>query len=174
MANRIALMPLFVWLLLCPYIRAQENPFPAEKEMVSARPGSLLLKKGDYQGHPADYGLLAVPETRSQPDTRLLLLPLIRVRATEPQAREPVFFLQGGPGATALSPSMPDFLYRENDLVMVGYRGVDGNSSIDCPEVIAAVSASMPLSSESLKRLGEAMAAGFERLKKKGVDLNTR
>ena len=50
----------------------------------------------------------------------------------------PIFRLQGGPGLTNMDfPDAKRFTAR-HDVVLVGYRGVDGSSRLDCPEVIAS------------------------------------
>ena len=80
-----------------------------------------------------------MPENRHDSSSRLIALPVKRIRALSPHPREPVFRLQGGPGLTNMD--FPDASrYAANrDVVLVGYRGVDGSSVLDCPEVESAM-----------------------------------
>ncbi|RPH91948.1 MAG: alpha/beta fold hydrolase, partial [Calditrichaeota bacterium] len=158
--------------LLCQSVLSQQNPFPAENELINAKAGDLILKSGAYQDRKAEYGILVVPENRDKAESRLIHLPVIRLCATAPQPLEPVFFLQGGPGASCLSADMPEWIHAEHDFVMVGYRGVDGSVSLDIPELQTAIPSAYPLSTASLQAIGNAMCAGFERLKAQGIELD--
>jgi hypothetical protein len=55
-------------------------------------------------------GNLIVPEDRTKPEGRLIALPVIRFLSTSENPAEPVFWMQGGPGATNLG-------YRPQDSV---------------------------------------------------------
>lgn len=151
---------------------AQENPFPVAQELINAHAGDLILKLGFYHERKAKYGILVVPENREKPDSRLLYLPVIQLPATDPNPLEPVFFLQGGPGASCLSADMPEWIHKEHDFVMVGYRGVDGSVKLEIPELAAALKTERPLSSENLQAIGTATCAGLERLRQQGIDLD--
>lgn len=165
-----------------------DDPFPTGQAVARAEAGDLILKAGTYRvgekGYRADYGILAVPEDRTNPDSQLIHLPLIRIYATAEAATEPVFRLSGGPGSPnawtdeswslmGLSEHPEAFLLDHHDLVMVGYRGVDGDVSLNCPEVAQALTVeSNPLSPENLEKLGEAWQVCFERLAREGVDVD--
>src|SRR3954453_20692835 len=108
-----------------------------------ARAGQLTLhdctygtEKGDYA---ADCGTLVVPENRDDPGSRLIALPVTRIRAHSGRSREPVFRLEGGPGGTNMEFPMASRFASDRDVVLVGYRGVDGSSVLDCPEVESAL-----------------------------------
>ena len=59
-----------------------------------------------------------------------------------------------------------------HDVVLVGYRGVDGSSRLDCPEVVASREHSRDLLSRaSLASDASAFGACAKRLQDKGVDL---
>src|SRR5215204_898255 len=109
-----------------------------------ARAGELFLEPCEYAGengsYPADCGTLVVPETRADPESRLIVLPVTRIRAMSEDPKEPVFFLTGGPGQSNMdfSTSVGERASRyvaDRDLVLVGYRGIDGSVRLDCPEV---------------------------------------
>ncbi|MBL8958872.1 MAG: hypothetical protein JNJ98_03395, partial [Gemmatimonadetes bacterium] len=106
----------------------------------------------------ADCGTLMVPERRDLPGTRYVALPVVRVRAAAPAGRDPVFWLEGGPGMRNVSGDVPSWLAADRDYVMVGYRGVDGSVVLACPEVERALRGMGPdlLGPVSLRVIGEA------------------
>ncbi|MDH4309057.1 MAG: hypothetical protein OEX04_16440, partial [Acidimicrobiia bacterium] len=65
-----------------------------------AQAGDLTLEPCTYEAEngplAADCGTLVVPENREKPGSRLIAVPVVRVRALTENPAEPVFFLQGG------------------------------------------------------------------------------
>jgi pimeloyl-ACP methyl ester carboxylesterase len=114
-----------------------------------------------------------VSENRARPDSRLIALPILRVRATIEHPAEPIFWLNGGPGMSNLGFTPPAALLANHDVVMVGYRGVDGSVVLACPEVREAFTGVGDdlLSVESRANLGAATAHCAQRLQADGVDL---
>jgi pimeloyl-ACP methyl ester carboxylesterase len=137
-----------------------------------AHAGQLTLKHCTYVNEPADCGTLVVRENRHNPRSRLIALPITRVQAHTSRPGAPIFRLQGGPGVTNMDfPDAKRFTAR-HDVVLVGYRGVDGSSRLDCPEVIASREHSRDLlSTASLASDARAFRACVKRLRDKGVDL---
>lgn len=125
---------------------------------------------GDYA---ADCGTLVVAENRDDPQSRRIALPVTRIRAVTDTAAEPVFRLEGGPGSTNMEfPDANRFL-TGRDVVLVGYRGVDGSSRLDCPEVSAALrNAGDLLTDASTQAYADAWGACARRLEGDGVDLS--
>ncbi|HUI31469.1 MAG TPA: alpha/beta hydrolase [Candidatus Acidoferrales bacterium] len=125
--------------------------------------------------YDADFGTITVSENRSRPASRLINIPFLRIHSHSRNPAEPIFGLAGGPGQSNMSWDRGKawtFL-PEHDFVLVGYRGVDGSTVLDCPDVTEAFKkASDPLSEESMKMIGRAWGAGAERLKAQGVDLD--
>ena len=146
---------------------------------AGAKPGELTLEpctfKTDEGEYEADCGTLVVPENRAKADSRLIALPVIRVRATGNNPAEPVFHLTGGPGQNNMKLEPPAWLLANHDVVMVGYRGVNGSSVLDCPEYDRVLRSKSvggdALSAESLAKVAEAMAECAARLQAQGVDL---
>ena len=154
--------------------------FAPDSEAVSvpkgAHAGQLTLhschyatEKGSYD---ADCGTLVVPENRADPQSRLIALPVTRIRARSAHPAEPIFRLEGGPGKTNMKFKNASRFADEHDVVLVGYRGVDGSSRLDCPEVESAVSHSNDIQAEkSMRAYGNALRACADRLTDDGVDL---
>src|SRR6266566_4726115 len=89
--------------------------------------------------HRADCGTLVVPESRYKAHSRLIALPVTRIRARSAKPGVPIFRLEGGPGLTNMEFSKASRFASRGDVVLVGYRGVDGSTRLDCPEVEAAL-----------------------------------
>lgn len=122
----------------------------------------------------ADFGTITVQENRTNHSSRLISIPFLRIHSKSENPSEPVFGLAGGPGMSNMSRSwkfVSTFL-ADHDFVLVGYRGVDGSSVLDCPEVADAFKGSGDLlSGESMKTIGKAWNASAGRLVAQGVDL---
>jgi pimeloyl-ACP methyl ester carboxylesterase len=146
---------------------------------AGAKVGELKLQPCVYRSEPdgkdygADCGLLVVPENRRAAASRLIALPVIRIRATVAGPAEPIFTFQGGPGASNAIDFSIGGLLAHHDVVMVGYRGVDGDVKLDCPEVSDHIAAAkgplMGAASLATIRAGAGLCAA--RLKRQGVDL---
>ena len=110
---------------------------------AGAHAGQLTLSSCTYDtengGYPADCGTLVVPENRADPHSRLIALPVTRIRARSAHPGVPIFRLEGGPGITNMKFAKASRLAADHDVVLVGYRGVDGSSRLDCPEVTSAL-----------------------------------
>jgi hypothetical protein len=151
-----------------------------EEETVTvpkgALAGDLLLDPCTYStengSYAADCGTLVVPENRADPQSRLIALPVTRIRSLSDHPAEPVFWLKGGPGLTNMQLPWANRFAEDRDVVLVGYRGVEGSSVLDCPEVESAVKHSTDILS---KKFFDSYAAGFRacaaRLTDEGVDL---
>jgi pimeloyl-ACP methyl ester carboxylesterase len=120
----------------------------------------------------ADCGTLVVPENRTNPHARMIALPVIVVRAISAHPSTPIFRLNGGPGVTNMVFPDASRFTANHDVVLVGYRGVDGSSVLNCPEVSAALddSADM-LGQASFQAYANGFRACATRLKAEGVDL---
>lgn len=141
-------------------------------------PGALTLEPCQSRTRagrrPADCGHLWVRESDAPASGRLISLPVVRVRALTETTAEPVFWLAGGPGQSNMEFRPSPELLADRDVVMVGYRGVDGSSVLDCPEVRRAMRGTGAdlLDSASLDGVHRAFEACLARLRAGGIDLN--
>ena len=138
--------------------------------------GDLILDRCDYEtengSYEADCGTLVVPENRADPQSRLIALPVTRIRARSEHPGEPIFRLQGGPGKTNMQFENASRFAEDRDVVLVGYRGADGSSALDCPEVESALKHSTDfLGEKSFRAFGDAYRSCANRLTDEGVDL---
>jgi pimeloyl-ACP methyl ester carboxylesterase len=155
---------------------SKDAPVPAVPE--GAQVGDLVdlqpctYKAGDTE-YSADCGTLVVPENRSDPKSRLIALPVIRVRALDGGHAEPIFFLLGGPGKSNMHFQDLEGLVDRHDFVQVGYRGIDGSVVLECPEISEAIRNAPGglLSDAALQSYAEASTRCAGRLQAEGVDL---
>jgi len=89
-------------------------------DLVDLEPCTFTLLKEDYA---ADCGTLIVPENRSDSTTRLIALPVIRIKVMSNTPAEPVYWVSGGPGHDNITSYSMDGLTDNHDFVMVGYPG---------------------------------------------------
>src|SRR5438034_644442 len=154
--------------------------FSAGNDSVSvpsgAHAGQLTLHSCHYAteggSYRADCGTLVVPESRNKAHSRLIALPVTRIRARSAQPGVPIFRLVGGPGLTNMKFKDASRFADDHDVVLVGYRGVDGPVRLNCPEVESALKHSTDfLGEKSLRAYGDAFRSCAHRLTNDGVDL---
>ena len=144
-------------------------PDGARAGELTLEPCNYATERGDYA---ADCGTLVVPENRHDAGSRLIALPVTRIHAQAEHPGAPIFRLQGGPGITNMEFAEASRFADRHDVVLVGYRGVDSSTPLDCPEVSSALKRSDDLLGE---RSFAAQTRGLEscasRLRADGVDL---
>lgn len=130
--------------------------------------------KTDSFSYVADCGTLAVLENQQAEGSRLIGLPVKRIHARNSDPAEPIFYLAGGPGQSNMKFNPPDELLADHDIIMIGYRGVDGSVVLDCPEVKRAIKGTGKdlLAEQSMSELNSAFKQCAARLMQEGTDLN--
>lgn len=166
----IIILVLTAWILLSMKKKAVTIPEGAHADQIFLTPCSVILEGKKFD---ADCGTLVVSENRSNPNANLIALPVKRIHSSNPNPLEPIFFFEGGPGQSNMTFKPPIWLLENHDIVMVGYRGVDGTPKLDCPEVSTALKGKSGdlLSVESLDLVGAALKACSVRLTDSGIDL---
>jgi pimeloyl-ACP methyl ester carboxylesterase len=155
----------------------KKNSFPVPRadtksESVISESRPFKLGSDTYE---ADFGTITVPENRSKANTRLIHIPFLRIHSHSQKTAEPMFCFSGGPGQSNMYLDWKSmwYLLSDHDLVAVGYRGVDGSTVLNCPEVSKVFNgADDPLSDESMKTIGRASSASAKRLMAQGIDLD--
>lgn len=156
---------------------AHEEPAPRPQPPQGAATGDFdsapcvhVAREVEYE---AECGTLVVPENRYDIASRLIALPVKRIPASGESPAEPVFHLTGGPGISNLRHSQVEWFHENHDIVLVGFRGVDGTVHLGCPEVSEAIGSGVPLMSrEGMAAQGAAYAMCAERLAAEGIDLD--
>jgi uncharacterized membrane protein YdfJ with MMPL/SSD domain/pimeloyl-ACP methyl ester carboxylesterase len=144
-------------------------PAGAHAGQLKLHPCHYVTEDGGYR---TDCGTLVVRENRRRAESRLIALPVTRIRARTAKPGVPIFRLQGGPGVTNMDFTAASRFAGKHDVVLVGYRGVDGSSKLDCPEVTSArIHARDFLSEDSFRTDASAFKDCAHRLQEDGVDL---
>ena len=141
-----------------------------------AKAGDLHLHACHYDteagSYAADCGTLIVPENRADPGSRLIAIEITRIKARSAETAEPVFRLEGGPGITNMAFAKASRYADHRDVVLVGYRGIDSSTVLQCPEVASALQHSADwLSAKSHRAYADGLRACADRLTQDGVDL---
>lgn len=127
-----------------------------------------------------DCGMLSVPENRAVADSRMIQLPVIIFRSRAAQALpDPIIFLTGGPGNSALtgqrSGRSNPFL-ETRDQILLEPRGARlSKPALECPEINAAkgeIGAGRLRGEAAQTGLAAAAGACRSRLAESGADLN--
>ena len=146
---------------------------------TGAQAGDLVnLEACTYEQGGNDFasecGHLVVRENWENSDSRLITVPVMRILATGNARYEPIFNLNGGPGNTNMSFGHISSFIENHDIVLVGYRGVDGSVNLHCPEVVESMQGvnNDLLSKESIVHIGNAFTECGESLQAQGIDLN--
>ena len=174
-ARIVALLLVAVPVIALGYLRFAPDAGPVSVPS-GAHAGQLVLKPCQYgteHGHyAADCGTLVVRENRADAHSRLIALPVKRIRAHSLHPGAPIFRLEGGPGLSNMSFPDASRFADHHDVVLVGYRGVDGSSRLDCPEVTSALEHSSDLlGASSYSARIAAYRACASRLQAHGFDL---
>jgi pimeloyl-ACP methyl ester carboxylesterase len=124
--------------------------------------------------YAADCGTLVVPENRGDPNSRLIALPVIRVISLNEYPAEPLFKFAGGPGNSNMGFSLVPWFIENHDIVLIGYRGIDGSVVLDCPEVsnLFRNSRGDMLSEAVLDEISMTFSSCAERLANEGIDID--
>lgn len=150
--------------------RFPDPPTPASPNAYVSVPDSFVRESRHYA---AEHGTIAVPENRNNPSSRLIYLPVIRIHALSGAPSEPIFGLTGGPGLSNMNWAPPETLLADHDFVMVGFRGIDGSTALDCPDLSEALTHHNELlSDEALRNFGVAWQTSMRKLIAQGIDLN--
>ncbi len=160
-------------------------PTPVMAQEAPASPGRSTFTAGACAVEVAtderiDCGWLSVPENRAKPDSRMIRLPVMIFRSrAETPAPDPVIFLTGGPGNSALtgqrSGKSNPFL-NGRDQVLLEPRGARlAQPFLDCPDITATkgeITAGRLRGSAAEARLEATAASCRASLVASGVDLD--
>lgn len=164
--------------LACLLVACNNEQLMKEMKVPSGMSsGELLIQPDTYPvnelTYPSHSGVLIVPENRSNPNTRQIEIPFIQIHATGEEVGDPIFFLNGGPGnANIFSYKFVDNLIEHHDIVLVGFRGVEGSVTLTLNE-IDEFFANMPgdlTEMSTLEAMASAYAKGARRLQREGID----
>lgn len=179
--KKIFLLVFISFLAIVFVITASAQKYPEFSDGTSQKEGDLLVCHGFYKNKrdkdfpkriKADYMTIAVRENRNHPQSRLIAIPVLRIHSLSRNPLDPVFLLNGGPGESNLV-NFAVWLLDKHDVVMVGYRGVDGSTKLYSRAFAdAMVIRSGSFSQDHMREIGSVLNKELGRFKSEGVDLN--
>jgi len=119
------------------------------------------------------HGFIDVPEDREKPNGRIIRLPVAVLKSPLKDIGAPVFYFEGGPGASNMLDLKNLGIVSNHDIICVGYRGVDGTVKLRSKRVGKASKGlhHKLLSDESLDNLEMEVKRFASSLKNKGIDI---
>lgn len=135
------------------------------------------------EAYTVECGYLVVPEDRANPDSPEIKLAVAVFRSNNPdKAPDPLVYLEGGPGGSALKITAPAFeqefapYARYRDVILLDQRGAGfSQPALECPEFynsyLGALAGS-PTPDEELTQIVDAVAACSSQLAASGVNLS--
>jgi pimeloyl-ACP methyl ester carboxylesterase len=120
------------------------------------------------------YSDFTFPENWRTQTGRSISIPVKVFKTSSTTPSYPIMWLGGGPGQSNMD-FKPPFEFLENhDVILIGYRGVDGSVLLECPEINNAFKGSGPnlLSHESIENIKHAAEECATRFLECGIDLN--
>jgi len=130
----------------------------------------LIFCNDEETGRIIQCGTLYVKENRANPSSRIIDLPIKIFKSTSDNPEEPIFYLHGGPGASNITFWPDDEYLKTRDVVLVGYRGVDGSSRLNCPGMFAGESNQL-FGTEAITESRINLTVCVEALETSGFDL---
>jgi pimeloyl-ACP methyl ester carboxylesterase len=136
-----------------------------------------ILKTASGSEIESERGWLEVPERHARPDGNKIRLPVIRLRATGPNAGPPILWLAGGPGEPGtrrLAGSYPLFeaLRAHGDVIAFDQRGTGASEpSLTVPGQFDLPAGTSIESDETRARLVEIAGKIRDTIQARGIDL---
>lgn len=161
-------LKLFMFLILGLFaVSCSKSPVKLEFSVID----SIYNVAGvDYD---ADYCKMQILENPQDKGSKVIDIPVIRIRTGSKQPGAPVFILNDGPGYSNFVKIMPTWLVENHDVIIIGYRGVDGSVNLNLPEVNQLTQNSNFLSDANLNLAAKAFEKGFNKLADSlDIDLN--
>ena len=134
MVRKVIVFCFCTFLSFC--VSAQFNSTPAAFENVAC----FLKDCSDIRNRgKIEFGFLNVPENRQAPNSRLLKLAVVILRAKSPYPKpDPIIYLNGGPGAKTLASInlyKNHYLRQDRDIILLDFRGIGYSEPSICPNL---------------------------------------
>ena len=177
-----ATVPVGAALVLLAWVgHAQEPPSSTPFAGPEFHEAECPIRFDRPRGLHVDCGYVAVLEDRGKPDGKVIRLAVARLRGSIPSPHpDPVIYLAGGPGASALESidrfiDDARFIWKERDLILLDQRGV-GHSQprLECPDYRRQSAELRELDldpDEELQQQVDALLACRRTLSEQGIDL---
>lgn len=147
--------------------KVHSQTIPVLKEVKSK---TITINKRKYITLSA---FIEVPENAKSVASRTIKIPVYIIRSQNKQTSEPVFFLEGGPGASNMNTTENIALLENHDFVCVGYRGADGSTILKSKKISKASKGlhHKLLSEESITNFSSKIDDYLSDIQKQGIDI---
>ena len=173
-----AALMLLAWVAQAQQVPSPAKPFSGPEFVEADCPMWFDRPRGVH----VDCGYLSVLEDRAKPDGNVIRLAVARLRGSTPSPHpDPVIYLAGGPGASALEQierfiDDARFIWEERDLILLDQRGV-GHSEprLECPAYLRERAELRNLGlnpDEDPQRTVDALLACKRTLSEQGIDVS--
>jgi len=133
---------------------------------------NLTSSQHEDSGREIVHATLVVEENHETPGSRLLALPVKIYKSSNPDPGEPVFWFTGGPGSSNMNYWPSDELLAQRDMILVGYRGMDGSTVLNCPDFLDGTFKYDMFSKEAIAIMRNNISDCQESWKMAGIDLS--
>jgi pimeloyl-ACP methyl ester carboxylesterase len=132
---------------------------------------SMIIQGKSYR---VQEGYILVPIDYDDNTSNKIALPIRIILSINDYTLEPIFYLGGGPGQSNMNYHPNPLYFQNRDIVVLGFRGVDGTIKLDSPEIRKAMKGKGNdlLSDQSITNLVEMAEKYKKRLKKEEINLN--
>ncbi len=129
--------------------------------------------RGNKEDVIAFRGIVYVNENHNDASSKKIHIPVLVAKSFSDTPKEPIFWLAGGPGQSNMNFRPTRYLLENHDVILVGYRGVDGMVKLNSKKISKAMKGlnHSLLSDESLDNLGNIIDEYFEEISS-SVDIN--
>lgn len=173
---------LFICIGLLSY--ASSIKYPDFNKNHQLKSGDIVSKTVKYKNKyytdlpkqlDAETYTIAVPENHNNINSKIITLPILKIKSLTNKPKEPVFLFYGGPGiANTKAWTYPHlYLLNNHDVVIVGYRGVEGSVNLESKAIAKSFKYdSEVFSEEHITKMANIVDEEFTRFKAKGIDIN--
>lgn len=137
---------------------------------LDVKPAKIRCKTTEYDGLR---GTLYVRQDRTISDSGIVELPVVVVKSLNHDPGHPVFQFTGGPGLSNIAQvqNISEENIKSHDVVIVGYRGVDGTPKIEHAVFDEIMKTPNVLSESSMKKIGRKISQAVKELAASGIDV---
>jgi len=114
----------------------------------------------------------SVKENSEKENSKFIELLYIQVNSSCKKNENPIFILLDGPGKSNIDTSkIKKWMLENHDVILLGYRGIDGNVNLNIPNFKNVLKTSKPLEPENIMNFGEILKKELDSIEYLGIDL---
>ena len=177
----ILLIVVFMTLGIASLLKKRENEIMDEKEKLMLMNGTIgEVRSSDYEINidrkviHLTKGLFLAPEDYQNPNDKKIVLPFQLYKKEQDSNKETILYLGGGPGLSNMKYTPPYEMIELFDVLVVGYRGVDGSVALDSYEIEKALLGvgQDALSNDSIQNMKDAASRFKNRMMLEEININ--